>query len=145
MAKININTDKFTLLQEIEKLRYKLRQFETLLGVCPFNKEDIKGDTGPQGPPGEKGEDGNMTFGELTPEQLDLIRGPQGPEGPKGDRGEQGIQGEKGEKGEKGERGERGERGVQGIPGTSVTAIKVANEATAIAQSLQNPNNIYYW
>ena len=42
MAKININTDKFTLLQEIEKLRYKLKQFETLLGVCPFNKEDIK-------------------------------------------------------------------------------------------------------
>ena len=57
MAKININTDKFTLLQEIEKLRYKLRQFETLLGVCPFDPEILKGDPGL---PGENGKDGNM-------------------------------------------------------------------------------------
>ena len=45
MARVfNINTDKFTLLQEIERLRYCLSQYETLLGVKPFDKELLKGD-----------------------------------------------------------------------------------------------------
>ena len=45
MARVfNINTDKFTLLQEIERLRHCLSQYETLLGVKPFDKELLKGD-----------------------------------------------------------------------------------------------------
>ena len=31
---------------EIDKLRYQLSQYKTLLGVCPFNKEELKGDKG---------------------------------------------------------------------------------------------------
>ena len=106
MSRINYNTNQLVLMQKIEKLKYQLLQYKTLLGVCPFKKEDLKGDPGPPGPPGEKGADGNMTFEEFTPEQLELIRGPQGLQGP---QGEQGIKGDAGEQGLKGDKGEKGD------------------------------------
>ena len=86
MAKININTNKFILLQELDKLRYHLKQYQTLLGVCPFDPESLRGPQGLQGIEGEKGEKGD-----------------------KGDSGEQGIQGIKGDKGEKGDKGDKGD------------------------------------
>ena len=46
---------------EIEKLRYQLSQYKTLLGVCPFNKEELKGDKGDTGRDGYDG-----TFESLT-------------------------------------------------------------------------------
>ena len=61
MAELNPNSNPLLLWNKIKELKYKLRQFETLLGICPFNLEDIKGDPGPigpTGPPGEKGLDG---------------------------------------------------------------------------------------
>lgn len=63
---------------------------------------------------GMPGKDGTLTFDELTPEQLEKLRGPAGAEGPPGP---QGIQGVKGPKGDKGDRGERGLQGIQGIQG----------------------------
>lgn len=45
------------------------------------------GDTGPQGPQGEKGADGTVSFDQLTPEQIEMLKGP------KGDTGEQGPPG----------------------------------------------------
>ena len=92
------------LLKQLEDLKHKLKQFQTLLGICPFDKEELRGDkgekgeqgekgpTGPSGPPGEKGADGDMTFEQLTPEQLDLIRGPQGIQGPKARKATEVIQ-----------------------------------------------------
>lgn len=49
MAKLNPNSNSFLLWNKIKELKYKLRQFETLLGVCPFNLEDIKGEKGDKG------------------------------------------------------------------------------------------------
>src|SRR5699024_10624633 len=57
----------------------------------------------PQGPQGEKGQDGTVAFEELTPEQIDSLRGEQGPQGPQGSQGPEGSQGPQGEKGDKGE------------------------------------------
>ena len=120
MSRINYNTNQLVLMQKVEKLKYQLLQYQTLLGVCPFNKEELKGDPGP---PGERGVDGNITFEEFTPEQLELLRGPQGLQGPqgeqgiKGDAGEQGIQGIKGDKGDKGDPGEQGLKGDKGEKG----------------------------
>ena len=51
----------------------------------------------------------------------------------KGDTGEQGIQGLKGDNGDKGDKGD------------SVTVIQAANQSEAIALSLENPQNIYFW
>lgn len=83
MSRINHNTNQLVLMNEVKKLKYQLLQYRTLLGVCPFKKEDIQGDPGPegpQGPPGEKGEKGDT-----------------------GEPGEQGIPGLPGAKGDKGD------------------------------------------
>ena len=42
MAELTPNSNPLLLWNKIKELKYKLRQFETLLGVCPFNLEDIK-------------------------------------------------------------------------------------------------------
>ena len=82
-----------------------------------------KGDPGEKGEKGEKGADGTIVFEELTPEQIEMLRGEKGEKGDKGDsgpqgeRGEQGIQGEKGEKGDTGSQGIRGEKGEKGEKG----------------------------
>ena len=57
-----------------------------------------------------------------TPEQRDLLRGPQGPEGPMGPQGSTGAQGSTGPSGAPGAQGPAGPagpQGVQGIPGPS--------------------------
>lgn len=61
------------------------------------------GAQGPEGPQGPKGEDGAISFDELTPEQKELLRGPQG------------------EKGEQGEPGQQGQPGLNGMDGISAT------------------------
>ena len=72
MARVfNINTDKFTLLQEIERLRHCLSQYETLLGVKPFDKELLKGDRGDKGDRGKA-----LYYTDLTPEQIDELQRP---------------------------------------------------------------------
>ena len=58
---------------------------------------------GPEGPQGPKGEDGAISFDELTPEQMELLRGPQGP------------------RGERGEPGQQGQPGLNGMDGISAT------------------------
>ena len=73
-----------------------------------------KGDTGPQGPAGQ---DGTVSFNELTPEQLAMLKGPKGDTGAQGPQGPQGIQGPAGEQGIQGEQGPKGERGEQGLRG----------------------------
>ena len=94
---------------------------------------DLIGPTGPIGPQGPQGEPGNV-FDELTPEQLERIRGPQGEQGvqgPKGDPGERGPQGERGLQGPQGERGlqgPQGERGLQGEPGEPGSDATVTKE-----------------
>ena len=49
------------LLKQLEDLKHKLRQFQTLLGICPFDKEELKGDKGDTGRDGYDG-----TFESLT-------------------------------------------------------------------------------
>ena len=72
MARVfNINTDKFTLLQEIERLRYCLSQYETLLGVKPFDKDLLKGDKGDKGDRGKA-----LYYTDLTPEQVAELQRP---------------------------------------------------------------------
>ena len=71
-----------------------------------------QGPQGPIGPQGPAGKDGTVSFDELTPEQIDMLKGPKGdtreqgptgPQGPKGDTGPQGPIGPQGPKGDPGE------------------------------------------
>lgn len=103
MSRINYNTNQLVLMQKVEKLKYQLLQYQTLLGVCPFDKEKLKGDPGPPGEKGEKGDTGEP--------------GRQGEQGERGERGEQGIQGLKGDKGDKGDVGAQGVAGYTPIKG----------------------------
>lgn len=98
----------------------------------PAGAAGPKGDRGPQGPQGPKGQDGTVSFDQLTPEQVAMlkgpkgdpgeqgIQGPQGPQGiqgPKGDQGDVGPQGPAGPKGATGEQGPIGPQGIQGPKG----------------------------
>lgn len=76
-----------------------------------------RGADGPQGPQGERGADGAVSFNELTPEQIEELRGPQGEKGSKGDQGELGPQGEVGSEGPQGATGSRGPQGNKGEMG----------------------------
>src|SRR5699024_5131744 len=90
-----------------------------------------QGPEGPEGPQGPKGQDGTVAFEELTPEQVENLRGEQGPEGPQGPQGPEGPQGEKGQDGTvafeeltpeqieslRGEQGPEGPEGPQGPQG----------------------------
>lgn len=68
------------------------------------SETSAESETGPQGPQGEKGDKGDkgdaFTFEDFTPEQLELLRGPQGIQGEVGPQGPQGQQGPQGEKGD---------------------------------------------
>lgn len=55
---------------------------------------------------GPKGEDGSVVFEELTPEQMELLRGPKGDKGDTGDKGSKGDKGDTGDKGDKGDKGD---------------------------------------
>lgn len=85
-----------------------------------------KGEPGPQGPKGDqgpKGQDGTVSFDELTPEQVAMLKGPkgdtgeQGPEGPQGPKGDKGATGERGPIGPEGPQGPTGPQGIQGPKG----------------------------
>lgn len=94
---------------------------------------DMSGIQGIQGPKGDKGDAGAaFTYDMFTPEQLELLKGPQGEPGKNGNDGVQGEQGPKGDKGDaftfedfteeqlaslKGEKGDIGPQGLQGIQG----------------------------
>ena len=74
----------------------------------PQGIQGPKGDTGAVGPQGPKGNDGSIVFEELTPEQMDMLRGPKGDRGPQGESGPEGPQGIQGPKGETGPKPEKG-------------------------------------
>ena len=83
----------------------------------PQGERGPKGDKGDTGPAGK---DGTVSFNELTPEQVAMLKGPKGDKGdtgPVGPQGPQGIQGPAGEQGIPGEQGPKGERGEQGLRG----------------------------
>lgn len=113
----------------------KALDFECDLGIG-------RGPTGPQGPPGV---DGTVSFDNLTPGQIEQLRGPQGiqgnigpqgpigltgPQGPKGNDGytpvkgkdyfdgATGPQGPRGDTGPKGETGSTGPQGPKGDTGS---------------------------
>ena len=76
MAELNLNSNPLLLWNKIKELKFKLKQFETLLGVCPFNLEDIKGDPGLQGEKGDKGDKGdNGDDANVTAENIELALG----------------------------------------------------------------------
>ncbi|MGL5713414.1 MAG: collagen-like triple helix repeat-containing protein [Paraclostridium sp.] len=93
----------------------------TNLDVDLKRKLDVECDLtigrGERGVDGLPGVDGTVSFEELTPNQIESLRGKKGDVGEKGDKGEQGLQGLKGEKGDKGDRGLQGLQGIQGIQG----------------------------
>ena len=80
----------------------------------------IIGPAGVQGPKGDSYPAGIVEFDSLTPEQIEMLKGPKGdtgPQGAKGDKGDPGIQGPKGEPGETGPQGPKGDQGEQGPAG----------------------------
>lgn len=85
--------------------------------------EGPAGETGPQGP---QGVPGTVSFEELTPEQVAMLKGekgdpgepgPQGETGPEGPQGIQGPKGETGATGATGPQGPKGDAGAQGAQG----------------------------
>lgn len=83
----------------------------------PAGAAGPKGDRGPQGPQGPKGQDGTVSFDELTPEQVAMLKGPKGDQGEQGPVGPQGIQGPKGDQGDVGPQGPQGIKGTTGATG----------------------------
>jgi len=97
----------------------------------------------------------------LTPEQEEVLRGPQGErgvpgtdgvDGVQGERGEQGLQGvpgESGEQGLQGEQGPQGEQGLQGEPGglgllnvdTGIFSSVFTHNVSASDVPLEDPQN----
>ena len=80
----------------------------------------IVGPAGAQGPKGDSYPAGIVEFDDLTPEQIQMLKGPKGdtgPQGAKGDKGDPGIQGPKGEPGGTGPQGPKGAQGEQGPAG----------------------------
>lgn len=80
----------------------------------------IVGPAGAQGPKGDSYPAGIVEFDSLTPEQIEMLKGPKGDtgaQGPKGDKGDKGDQGERGLQGEPGETGPQGPKGDQGEQG----------------------------
>ena len=73
------------------------------------------GPQGPIGPQGPAGQDGTVSFDELTPAQLDMLKGP------KGDKGDTGVQGPQGPQGPQGERGPSGDPASIKVNGTTYT------------------------
>ena len=102
---------------EIDKLRYQLTQYRTLLGVCPFDKDVLKGDVGPPGPitPGVPGPQGEQGIQGIQGPTGDI--GPQGPQGLPGSNGRDGLTGETGPRGTTGLKGDRGDTGLTGSIG----------------------------
>ena len=121
MARLNTGNDILTLQKEIERLRYQLLQYKTLLGVSPFSKQELKGDQGGIGPRGLRGETGEKGTkgdkGDKGDIGLQGIQGATGAQGAKGDTGIQGAKGEQGITGPQGAKGLQGEQGVQGLKG----------------------------
>lgn len=101
-----------------------------------------KGDTGEQGPKGEKGDTGAVVFDELTPEQVNQLKGPQG------DQGEQGIQGPQGEQGPIGPKGDKGDKGDTGQSYyTDISLVGAVNDGendnTELFQSFTDDKTYY--
>ncbi len=101
----------------------------------PMGLKGDKGDPGKDGIDGLDGADGNMTFEELTYEQLESLRGPVGPRGVRGETGDPGPQGEKGDKGDTGDVGPQGEVGP---PPTWVALTQAEYDALE-----PDPNTVY--
>ena len=114
----------------------------------PQGPEGPKGDPGPEGPqgpkgePGQDGEDGSVSFEELTPEQIEFIRGPEGPEGPEGPKGEPGEPGEQGPEGPQGPQGEQGPQGPEGPPGQSPEWMTITQQEYDALENI-DPHTVY--
>lgn len=76
--------------------------------------------------------EGSIKFEELTPEQKEMLRGPQGPKGEKGDTGPQGPQGEKGDTGPQGPAGS-----IDNLPIASSTQLGGVMPAAKTADMTQ--------
>lgn len=123
---------------------------------------DLSIGKGPQGEKGDKGQDGTVTFEELTPTQIEMLKGPkgdtglQGIQGIKGATGSQGIQGIQGPKGDIGATGPQGIQGIQGLPGTvnindsnistssTYSSNKINSDITLINNNLGKTTNTKY-
>ena len=103
----------------------------------------IVGPAGAQGPKGDSYPAGIVEFDSLTPEQIEMLKGPKGDTGPqgakgdKGDKGDPGIQGPQGETGEIGPQGPKGEQGEQGIQGPKGEAGSQGPQGERGPQGLQ--------
>jgi len=98
-----------------------------------FVEEQIANIELKEGPAGK-----DFTFDMFTPEQLQMLKGPQGeqgPEGPEGPQGERGIQGVQGPQGERGIQGERGDMGPEGANGVSVQNVVIENNHLMVTLS----------
>ena len=100
----------------------------------------IVGPAGAKGPKGDSYPAGIVEFDSLTPEQIEMLKGPKGdtgPQGAKGDKGDPGIQGPQGETGKTGPQGPKGDQGEQGIQGPKGDAGSQGPQGERGPQGLQ--------
>ena len=111
------------------------------------------GPQGPIGPQGPAGKDGTVSFDELTPEQIDMLKGPKGDTGEQGPQGIQGPKGDTGEQGPIGPQGPVGPQGPKGDPGEvpeNVMTTDTNQDVTAAINIIGNhlyikSNDTYAW
>lgn len=148
--KLSPTSSPILLWNSIKELKYKLQQYESLLGVSPFCKEELKGDPGPPGVPGPQGPKGypgppgppGGPMGPEGPEGPPGVPGAPGPIGPPGKDGlpgppgEDGVPGPQGPQGPQGLQGPQGPQGLPGLPGQDANPIIVESKAEKDASNL---------
>lgn len=113
-----------------EKDEYCGEQIQGPQGIDGRSAYEVAVDTGFVGTIEEwkeslKGKDGAVDFETITPEQIEMLKGPkgetgaQGPQGPRGEQGPQGVEGPQGPKGDKGVEGPQGPKGEAGVVDTT--------------------------
>ena len=102
-----------------------------------------EGQQGIQGKPGPQGAPGTVSFDELTPEQVAMLKGDKGDKGDKGETGPKGADGADGAQGPAGPQGPVGPAGPQGEKGETGSGFKVLDyydTLEAMESAVPNPN-----
>lgn len=118
-------------------LGYKGMSTLTTIGTLPAFYQ-----RGPQGEQGIPGKDGSCKFEDLTPEQIESLRGPQGQQGPQGEVGPVGPQGDPGPRGVQGIMGPMGPSGATGARGEKGDPFKYEDFTPAQLEALRGPQGV---
>ena len=127
IADLNTKQDKLTPGDGINITNNIISVDSDSLPAGPQGPKGETGATGPTGPKGDTGADGNVSFDELTPAQIEMLRGNTGPTGPTGAKGDTGATGPTGPV-------------MDTVPLVGGTGIQIVEQNGAVRVSLINPD-----